>query len=236
MGENMTAKSGSVVVDEARTVGKSTMPGPINPAPVLALPRSRRRPTLTALGLLSTLLCGAGVYWAVQVSNERVAVVGVARDVAYGQTITAQDLTQIEIPADSGLSAVSWAQGSSVVGKRAATDLLAGSLVQQKAYTDGDLVPAGKSLVGVTVKPSQSPTMELQPRDVVGLVVITSDTSGSQAAADDPEEIPAEVMAVGAVQSGGARTVDVTVGADVAAKVAALSAAGRLALVFVSRG
>lgn len=224
----------SMLVEE--TTSKSTMPGPLSPAPVLALPQNRRRPMLTALGLLSILLCGAGVYWAVHASSERVAVVGVARDVAYGQTITAQDLVQVEIPVHSGLSAVSWAQGPSVIGKRAATDLLAGSLIQQKAYTEDDLVPAGQSLVGVTVKPNQSPTMELRPRDLVGLVVIQDANSSSGAAADGPEQIPAEVMAIGPVQSGGARTVDVTVDEKLAAKVASLSAAGQLALVFVSRG
>jgi hypothetical protein len=233
----MSGKSSVVVVDESASASKSTMPGPLNPAPVLALPQSRRRPMLTALGLLSILLCGAGVYWAVQVSSERVSVVGVARDVAYGQTITAQDLVQMEIPVDSGLSAVSWAQEQAVIGKRAAADLLAGSLVQQKAYTDGDLIPEGRALVGVTVKPNQSPTTELRPRDVVGVVVVQAENStASGTASGEPEQIPAEVMAVGSVQSGGVRTVDVTVDADVAAKVAALSAAGRLALVFVSRG
>ena len=92
-------------------------------------------------------------------------------------------------------------------------------------------------MVGVAVKPSQSPAMTLEPRDQVLLVLIPSSTdAGSISLTTQPEGVSASVLSVGPIETGGTRTVDVVVPEARAGAVAALAATSRLAIVFVSRG
>lgn len=215
--------------------GMPTGPGAAAPPLVLAMMKNRRRPALIAAGLVMVMLGGLGVFWFTQQSRAVSPVVGMAADVAYGELITAQDVVAIEVVPDPKLRSVPWADVDSVVGKRAATDLFAGSLVSGKAVTGNRITTADESLVGVTVKPAQAPTMALLPRDQILLVLIPAE-SGPLTLADTPEGVPATVVSVGAVQSGGSRTVDVIVPASKAPAVAALAASSRLAIVFVARG
>src|SRR5664279_2405687 len=65
---------------------------PIPPAPLVE-PAKRRRPVgLLAAAVVLAIAGGLGAVWAVDQSGERTDVVGVARQVDWGEVITAQDL------------------------------------------------------------------------------------------------------------------------------------------------
>jgi hypothetical protein len=220
----------------ASDAGGSGGPAQIPAAPMLALAGHRRRPVVLVWGLLLVLIGGLAGWWGVQSTGSRTAVVVMAADVNYGDVISLRDLAEADVMPDPGLLTIPWSAASSLVGKIAATDLLRGTLVSSRAVTGGRITTAGQSIVGVTVTPSQAPTMPLQPRDTVLLVLIPA---ASEADSVDLTTqlggVSATVLSVGAVQSG-SRTVDVIVRDDAAAAVAVLAASDRLAIVFVSRG
>ena len=211
-------------------------PGPVPAAPVLALPRNRKNPLLIAAAVLLVLLGGLGAWFGVQQTGTRTGVVGVARDVTFGQIISARDLVQVDVTPDPGLATVPWSTVASVVGQRAATDLVRGSLLTPRSTTAGALTGAGEAVVGVTVKPSQAPTMDVHPRDRVQVVVQPAADAGPVTLDSPFDGVAGWVLAVGPVQSGGSRTIDIVVPVGKAAGAAALGAAGRLAIVFLGRG
>jgi hypothetical protein len=210
--------------------------GPVPAAPVLALPRNRKNPLLIAAAVLLVLLGGLGAWFGVQQTGTRTGVVGVARDVTFGQVLTARDLVQVDVTPDPGLATVPWGSVAVVVGQRAATDLVRGSLLTPRSTTAGALTGVGEAVVGVTVKPSQAPTMELHARDRVQVVVQPAAEAGPVTLDSPFDGVAGWVLAVGPVQSGGSRTIDIVVPTGKAAGAAALGAAGRLALVFLGRG
>jgi hypothetical protein len=213
-------------------------PGPIPAAPVLATPKRRPRRMLMAAGAILVILCALGTYWLTQRSAERVAVVGVAHDVSWGEVVTSADLVQVEVVNDPALKPVLWADVSSLVGQYAAADLQAGSLLTTRSVTGAEVPGPGKALVGVSVKQAQMPVTTLHPGDRVVLVA-TADTptaqqpTGNASAGSGP--VDATVFAVGSTDPSGARTVDVILAEDLAAKVASASAAGKVAIVLVPR-
>ena len=101
---------------------------PIPPAPLVE-PAKRRRPIgFLAAAVVLAIAGGLGAVWAVNQSGERSEVVGVARQVEWGEVITAQDLAVVEVIPDVNLRPVPWADRSALIGKRAATTLVPGSL------------------------------------------------------------------------------------------------------------
>jgi hypothetical protein len=153
--------------------------------------------------------------------------------------VTSADLVQVEVVNDPALKPVPWADVSSLVGQHAAADLQAGSLITEKSVTGAEVPGPGDALVGVSVKQAQMPVTTLHPGDRVVLVP-TADTpavqqpTGAASAAAAP--IDATVFTVGSTDASGARTVDVVLAEDQAARVASASAAGKVAIVLVPRG
>jgi hypothetical protein len=210
--------------------------GPPIPVQKLRQPGRSKRPLMLALMVLLMVVSALAVWFFVQKSTERVAVVGVAHDVAWGQEIQASDLVTVEMVPDPALKPVSWDQRSTLVGQLAATDLQTGMLLTAGSVTDVQVPPPGKALVGVLVKSGQVPVTPLSPQDQVLLVLADQQavpSVASAAAAAAPVE--AEVYTVGATDANGTRTVDVLVPQASAAQTAAAAAAGRLAIVLVPR-
>lgn len=210
--------------------------GPPIPVQKLRQPGRSRRPLMLALMVLLMVVSALAAWFFVQKSTERVAVVGVADDVAWGQEIQASDLVAVEIVPDPALKPVSWDQRSTIVGQLAATDLQAGMLLTARSVTDVQVPPPGKALVGVLVKSGQVPVTPLSPQDQVLLVPADQQAAPSVAGAvGAAAPVEAEVYAVGVTDANGTRTVDVLVPQAAAAQTASAAAAGRLAIVLVPR-
>jgi hypothetical protein len=99
-------------------------------------------------------------------------VIAVAREVAWGQTVTAADLVEARVSADPALVPIPYAERDQVIGMVAATTLTPGSLLTREALTEQPLPPPGQQLVGVGVSAVQLPTTPLRPGDDVLLVPV----------------------------------------------------------------
>jgi len=209
--------------------------GPPIPVQKLRQPGRSKRPLMLALMVLLMVVSALAAWFFVQRSTERVAVVGVAHDVAWGQEIQASDLVAVEVVPDPALKPVTWDQRSTLVGQLAATDLQTGMLLTSRSVTGEQVPPRGTALVGVLVKSGQAPVTPLSPQDQVLLVPADQQAAPSAAGAAEAKPVRAEVYTVGATDANGSRTVDVLVPQDSAAQTAAAAAAGRLAIVLVPR-
>lgn len=207
------------------------------PTPGVAAARNRRRPILVLAAILLLLVSAlAGAYAFAQLSTT-VAVVGIARSVPAGQVVVRDDLTVVQLSPSAGLATVPATALDSVVGQRAATDLVAGTTLTPDGVV-GSLVPAkGHAVVGVLTTPGTAPVGGLVPGAQVILVPLAATTAGSPPAASAPPSLGIPGRVVGAVpQSDGTGTrVDVEVAADQAEQLQQLAAEKRLAIILVSK-
>ena len=89
----------------------------------------------------------------------------------------------------ASLGSCGCSQLNSLIGKRAAVDLSAGSLLTDTAVTDRVLPGAGRSLVGIALTAAQLPAEPLQAGDRVRIV----DTPSAQG--EPPSTTPASIAA-----------------------------------------
>jgi hypothetical protein len=162
-------------------------------------------------------------------------VVAVASTVTRGEVIKRDDLRIVDVSADPSLQTVNGDQLDSIVGKRAATDLPAGTLLPANAATS-ELVPhRGRTLVGLQLKPSQLPATTLQTGDTVRLVTLPADQASSTRPGTSTLPISATVIGSEGGPDGQTTRVDVEVPSDVAAGLSVNAATGRVALILDSR-
>ncbi|MGC4947963.1 SAF domain-containing protein [Streptomyces sp. DT224] len=209
--------------------------GPTPPTPPRTLATRRRRPAL--IGLSVALIAAGGLAGAFTVLNsgERTPVLMVAKAVPYGTVVTEGDLTVVSVGLDPALKPVKAADRDEIVGKRAATDLMAGSLVTGGSVTDKPLLTENQQLVGLRLKPGQLPSSPLSPGRSV-LVVSTPDAAANadpdgKKEDEIPKTLPAQVIRVGEPDTNGNLTVDVAVAATDGAVLAARAASGDIAVV-----
>src|SRR6266568_5089887 len=132
-------------------------PSPV-PAPAReAAVRRRRRPGLWAAGAALLAIGALGAAALVGRAGDRVAVVAVARTVHIGQTISDADLAVARVAADPALQPVPASDRGRVVGRVAAVELRAGTLLTVDEVTDAAVPGAGEQLVGLPVRPGQAP-------------------------------------------------------------------------------
>ncbi|WP_448620407.1 SAF domain-containing protein [Geodermatophilus sp. URMC 65] len=204
-------------------------------APALPPPRRRRRPALLALALAMVVLGALGAAYLATSLGQTSPVIAVAREVPWGQTVTAADLVEARVSVDPALAPIPYAERDQVIGLVAASTLTPGSLLTREALTEQPLPPAGQQLVGVGVSAVQLPTTPLRPGDDVLLVPVAgSGGSGAPAAVGTPRTVPATVVRSGSPGTDGLRVVDVLVDAADGPDVAARAAAGLIAIVVVA--
>ncbi|MGW4792713.1 SAF domain-containing protein, partial [Nonomuraea sp. NPDC004297] len=134
----------------------------------------RRSPMMLVVGIALTAL-GALVAWQVYgVASQRVPVLVMARDVPVGQQLQAQDLRTVALGLETTVGSIDTSRKSTVIGKRAAVPLRAGTLLSPAQVTE-TLVPApGEVVVPVALKPSRLPARGIQPGDRVVATVVSS--------------------------------------------------------------
>lgn len=200
-------------------------------APKLAQPGRSRRRGMLAFMIITVVVGAVTAGYLVKHSSVQDEVVGMSRDVQWGQSITAADLKMVDVLPDQGLTTVSWGDRDQLIGHKAATKLLAGTIPSDRSVTGQDILGSGQALVGLLLKPGQLPATLLQPRDRVTLIRTTS-TPGvvTDSSAQTAGNITAQVFAVGPVDASGSRTIDVILSSDQAAATANDAAAGHIAL------
>lgn len=204
--------------------------------PVPAKPR-RRWGLFAAMAAL-VCLGALGNVWLHQATSNARQVVAARSMIERGTVVTRDQLMTVQIGVDPALHSVPASELSSLVGKRAAVDVAAGTLVTTEATTDKQIPGAGHSLVGVGVMPAMMPGPPLMAGDRIRIV-----TAPAQQGAAGPAEAPTTVAAVvvstaatGPTSGQGAQTViTVDVPSGDAAQLAAMAATGKVAVVLDSR-
>ncbi|GLI00893.1 hypothetical protein Pa4123_61690 [Phytohabitans aurantiacus] len=222
---------------------RAALPGSGRPAPaptpVGRLPR-RRRWGMVALGMILVVVCAVLAYLLVVTAGITRPYLVVTREVPYGTVIGPDDLTEVEVNPAAGLQPIPASQRDQVIGKHAAADLYPGTLLIAKQFTDLAVPAPGEQVIGIELKPAQVPVRTLTPGDSVVLVVVPA--AGLSGVPDPhtttstrPVSVAATVAgSVGPDTTGNVR-VDVAVAQADGPTVAAMAAAGRIAVVITTR-
>lgn len=214
---------------QSKTAGSDATPRPPIPAMTPARPRLRRSLLFFVCGalVLAAGLAGGWVLWTSKTESE---VVTARLDVERGQVITAEDLAIIRVGLDSSLRTVPGAELQDLVGKRAAADLTAGTLVSPDQVTDDLLPGVGMSVVSVPISSGLVPTVAMRAGDVVRLVQVPA--AGTEVTGSG---ITMTAELVNVTYGDPTTVVDVLVPAAKASELAELAGTGRVALVLDSR-
>lgn len=191
----------------------------------------RRRVPYLLLGVLLVVACAVGGVLTGMQLGDRENVLALARPVPVGQVLTAQDLKQVSVAADSGLDLLTASAASSVVGQPIAYSLPAGSLVTRSVLGAPQTPAAGKAIAAVGLKPGQFPP-ELTPGTRVAVLVTPEQNTTAN------ERTAAWTAVVTGIASG--ETEQVTVVSlqlsDPDARELASAPAGQLSLIVIAGG
>ncbi|WIV57875.1 SAF domain-containing protein [Amycolatopsis nalaikhensis] len=128
------------------------------------------------LGVLLVVACSAGGVLAGMQLGDRESVLALARPVAVGQVLSAQDLKQVSMAADSGMDVVPASAASTVVGQPVAFSLPAGALVTRSVLGAPQVPAQGQAIAAVGLKSGQFPP-DLTPGTRV--LVLTTPPQGA---------------------------------------------------------
>ncbi len=155
-------------------------------------------------------------------------VFAVTHNIPRGTTLTADDLTSIALASGQSSPAISTASPSEVIGKVATVDLPKGSLVTPATIAATQQIPAGRALVGLSLKSSQLPAEPLVAGNHVEIVPIASDATGDVSVTTST--ISGVVSDTTIDQQSDTTIVDVYVSQTVAADLTSRAAAGSVAI------
>ena len=193
---------------------------------------TRRNPKWIALGVVAVCLGGLLSYVIYARVATESAVVAMAATVYRGEVIETGDLTAITLSGDPTLPTIPADQAASLVGQRAAYDLIDGSLVAPSAVTSTALPAAQRAVVGMKLAGGRAPADFLVPGAPIRLVALPP--ADAQPGVADP--YAGKTFAARAVSSqpgpdAGSLFVDVDVPAAQAPTIALLAAQDRLSVV-----
>lgn len=191
----------------------------------------RRRRGLMAGGIMLTALGGLLVAWLISAAGNRTDVVVMARDVAYGQTITADDLTLTAVAVDDLVDTTPADKLASVVGQVAAVDLVAGALLSGSQVTADTPPGDGQVLVPMPVATERLPAGGLHAGD--RLLVVDAPSAGSDPLPTAPATFKVTVVRVGEPDLNDVRVLDVVADEAEGPGLATRAASGRFALVLL---
>lgn len=187
------------------------------------------------LGALLVLACAAGFLVIWLNTGNRQPVLALARAVPVGHVLSAQDLRQVTVAVDPGVSVVEANQAASVVGKTMSTSLPAGSLLTPEAIAASLLPDQGQAIAALALKAGQFPP-EISPGSHV-LVVFASGqmsaASPSPRSGDASWVWPAVVTSVSAPANEQTTVVSVEVSEPAARQMAAMPL-GQVSLVMLA--
>lgn len=219
------------MVDRARGNGS----GPLAGTPRLEPPtRQRGRLPELVIGLIVMVVFALGAVLWHGSTTERQAVLALAGDIERGDTIAATDLRVVYVSSDDPIAYTAEQDSAAIVGRIAATDLAAGTLVTSSQVADRVALGQGDGVVGLALDPGQFPALSLLPGDRVNVV------SGAPSAQEADEGQPSTVLASGAevfaveeLGGQGRQFVSLRMGEDDANRVASAAERGPVRLVLV---
>ena len=190
----------------------------------------RRNPKWIALGIVALCLGGLLSYMIYARVASETAVVAAAHTVYRGETIEQGDLTTITLREGSLTQTVPATGLADLVGRRAAFDLIEGSVIPSSAVVEEGIPPEGRAIVGLKLEPGRAPGNVLLPSSLVRLIALPTAAEGST------DKLAGSIF-VGRVidqspaADGTSILVNVDVDAGAAPTIATLAAQDRIALV-----
>jgi SAF domain len=199
---------------------RPTPSGPGRSAPALVPGGGRqRRWSLALLAVLVTVASALGFVVLWMNAGGREPVLALRRNVAAGQTIEADDLQVVRVAADPGIDPIASSARDDVVGRPAAADLLAGTLLVPEAVGSASGLEAGQAVIAVPVSPEELPA-DLEGGDRV--VLLRSSTNAPTGDAPAAETIgDGTVVAIQRDDSGSTVPVSVRVAEGLLPEIAA---------------
>ncbi|MCX4724643.1 hypothetical protein [Streptomyces sp. NBC_01306] len=166
-------------VQERTGAGNHRVPSPAQSAgerlPTVA---RERKPALAALAVLLILVGALGATVLVLRAGNRVEVAKLTHNVEAGQAITSSDVTSVMVANDNSINYIKWDQlGTVEKTLTARSALYSGSLLVGEMFTGEKGTPAGKAVVGLSLKDGQYP-VGIKAGDTV-TVYRVGDRSGS---------------------------------------------------------
>ena len=202
---------------------------PVTPQPPRM--RGRRNPKWIALGIAALCLGGLLSYMIyARVANET-AVMAAAHTVYRGETIEQSDLATITLRGGSLPQAIPAAQLRDLVGKRAAFDLVEGSVILSTAIVEEAIPAQDRAIVGLKLAPGRAPGNLLLPSSLVRLIALPAAVDGSTADKLSGSIFIGRVIDQSPAADGTSIMVNVDVKADAAPTIAMLAAQDRIAIV-----
>ncbi|GAA1230062.1 hypothetical protein GCM10009665_20620 [Kitasatospora nipponensis] len=198
---------------------------PVPVAPSRSLRARRRRPAVIAMAAALIAAGGLGGAILYNSTGQRIEVLALARDVPYGQTLTAQDLVVARIAGDPALAPVNAADHDLAVGQRATTDLHRGALLLVADLTRALVVQPGQQEVGLPVRRNQLPAEGVQVGQKIVIVQVGGDPTA--AGGHGPVVMNAIVSRLGRAEGDGGQVINVAVPQSDAAVLALWAADGK---------
>lgn len=148
------------------------VPGPVDApvAPPKVVRQRRIRPGLLGLAVLLVALGGLGSAFAITSVRATGSYLAVARPVAVGSVLVADDITRVEVAGGQGLAPMAASRLKDVIGKRAAVALTPGTLLTANQLTDKPLLGPGQQQVAISQRIGAVPAKKLRPGDKLLLI------------------------------------------------------------------
>ncbi|EST30564.1 hypothetical protein M878_17765 [Streptomyces roseochromogenus subsp. oscitans DS 12.976] len=128
--------------------------------------------------MLLILLGALGATTLVLRAGNRIEVVKVTQPIQAGQAVNSGNSTSVMVADDSSIDYVRWDQLGALKDYKARTTIYPGTIVVGQMFTKGNVLPAGKAVVGVSLKDGQYPA-DIQPGDTVAVYNVGSSSSSS---------------------------------------------------------
>jgi SAF domain len=211
----------------SKTQSAAELPGTPQPPRI----PGRRNPKWIALGIVALCLGGLLSYMIYTRVASETAVVAAAQTVYRGETIEQGDLTTITLRGGSLPQTVPAARLADLVGKRAAYDLIEGSVIGSTAVVEQAIPAEGRAIVGLKLAPGRAPNNLLLPSSLVRLIAMPAATDSSTTDKLEGSIFIGRVVDQSPGADGTSILVNVDVEAGAAPTIAMLAAQDRIAIV-----
>ncbi|MFI6276579.1 hypothetical protein [Streptomyces sp. NPDC050988] len=166
-------------IQERTGAGNNRSAAPVQPTmgERLPSPPRERKPALAALAVLLILVGALGATMLVLRAGDRVEVVKVTSDIQAGESV-GNNVESVLVADDSGVNYIKWTQVETLKKLKAKSTIYKGTLVIGEMFGTEASVPAGKAVVGLSLKEGQYPE-GIQSGDLVAAYQVGNTSSSN---------------------------------------------------------
>ncbi|WP_221353310.1 hypothetical protein [Streptomyces beigongshangae] len=145
-------------IQERTGAGRNRSSAPAQPmmGERLPTPPRERKPALAALAVLLILVGALGATMLVLRAGDRVEVVKVTADIQPGESV-GKKVEPVLVAGDAGINYIKWTQLEALKELKAKSTIYRGTLVIGEMFGTESSLPAGKAVVGLSLKEGQYP-------------------------------------------------------------------------------